>query len=472
VLELPTNGRSIIGLAALLPGASSVNAPQTFTGDRSGPTLSVSGSRTTQNLFLFDGQDFNGLFRNNAYNYPPPDAVHEVKVLTSSFSAEYGGNSGAIFSVVTCPGTNILHGALWEFLRNSDLNARSYFSTTKPVLIQNQFGASAGGPLKKDKLFIFGSYEGLRLRQSSLTSSQTPLTVAERAGDFSGARAIRDPLTGQSFPGNVIPANRIDPVAANVFSTGLMPLPNTASGFYVFNYPTPQGNDQGVARIDYNLGAHTITGRYNANHSNQVSYQGNIPQYAPQASDALSQSVTEQDTWVMRPNVLSETRVSFFRFATAIANQSRVALSDLGGIFPVLGPKAPPAFSISGRVTMASGSSYDQFNVNAAFQLNEKINWTKGNHNVQAGFELLHLRYEPRNVSGKRQLHLRRYDHGKRSRRFRPGSSHLHAGGQPKCRARRLADELLLVPLCPASTTFSGRRQLLFPINDNYSLVL
>lgn len=398
VLELPENGRSVVSLAALLPGAASVSAPQTFTGDRSGPTMSISGSRTTQNLFLFDGEEFNAAFRNTGFNYPPPDAVREVKVLTSSFSAEYGRNSGAVFSVVTRSGTNELHGAAWEFLRNSDLSAKSYFSTTKPALIQNQFGGAAGGPIRKNKLFIFGSYEGLRLRQSSLTSSQTPLTAAERAGDFSGGKTAKDPLTGQPFPGNFIPANRFDPVASKILASGLMPLPNVPSGLYIFNYPTPQNNDQVVTRMDYNLGAHTINGRYNYNHSNQIGLQGSIPQYAPQFDDALSQSVSVGDTWVLRPSLLSEMRVSFNRFATNIANENRTNLADLGANFPVLGPKAPPALNVSGRVAMGSTSSYDEFNVTAAFQLDESLTWTKGNHTVKGGFELLHLRYVNRST--------------------------------------------------------------------------
>ena len=133
-------------------------APQTFTGDRSGPTVSISGSRGNENLFLFDGADFNAAFRNTGLNYPPPDALQEVNVLTNTFSAEYGRNAGSVINVVTRSGTNQIHGDLWEFLRNQNLNARNFFAPSmKPQLIQNQFGAAAGGPIRKDKLFIFGA---------------------------------------------------------------------------------------------------------------------------------------------------------------------------------------------------------------------------------------------------------------------------------------------------------------------------
>jgi hypothetical protein len=122
--ELPINGRNVVSLLSILPGAAQVDTPQTFTGDRSGPTVAISGSRQTANLFLFDGQAFNATFRNTGLNFPPPDAVQEIKVLTSSFSSEYGRNSGGVLNVVTKSGTNQLHGALWEFVRNGDFNAR------------------------------------------------------------------------------------------------------------------------------------------------------------------------------------------------------------------------------------------------------------------------------------------------------------------------------------------------------------
>ncbi len=111
VTELPTNGRNVVQLAFLLPGVTQVSAPQTFTGDRDGPQVAISGSRSTQNLFLFDGGMFNALFRNSGMNYPPPDALQEVKVLMNGFSAEYGRNSGAVFNVVTRSGTNEVHGS-------------------------------------------------------------------------------------------------------------------------------------------------------------------------------------------------------------------------------------------------------------------------------------------------------------------------------------------------------------------------
>ncbi len=394
VLELPINGRNVIALAGLLPGAAQVTAPQTFTGDRSGPTISVSGSRGNQNLFLFDGAPFNGVYRNTGLNYPPPDALQEVKVLTNTFSAEYGRNAGSVFNVITKSGSNELHGSAWEFLRNHDLNARNFFAPSqKPQLIQNQFGATAGGPLQKNRLFVFGSYEGLRIRPASLAASAFPLTAAERAGDFSAAKAIKDPTTGQPFADNRIPASRFDPVANTLISRNLMPPPNRPDGQYVTTWPSPQDNNAYLVRVDRNFDKHTVDGHYNYNLARQKSFAGNVPEYLPLSNEARSQSATLGDTFTLRPNLLNQARFSYNRFRASIVNLSGQHLSELGGKLPLFGPKIPPYIPISGRVTLGNNSTVDSIQLNEAFHFSESLTWTRGRHTLKGGFELLRLGY-------------------------------------------------------------------------------
>ncbi len=396
--ELPTNGRNIISLASLLPGASDVSAPQTFTGDRSGPTVSMSGTKANSNLFLFDGQDFEAVFRDTGLNYPPPDAIQEVKVLTSSFSAEYGHNAGGVFNVVTKSGTNQLHGALWEFVRNNDFNARNFFAATNPQLAQNQFGAAAGGPIKKDKLFVFGSYEGLRIRQGSLATGAFPLTASERIGDLSatGEKTAIDPQTQRPFPGNQIPTNRFDPVAEAILTrSGLMPLPNGAGGSLIQTYAAPQNNDQGLIRVDYNLNSkHVISGRYNQNYSTQITIGGQVPTYETIFNWARVQSITAADTYTVTPAIVNEFRLSYNRFSPEYQVENGFSLHDLGGNFPVLNDvPIPPEVVISGRVTLASNSSVNAQLENEDYQLNDIFNWTHGRHSVKAGFEVFRRRY-------------------------------------------------------------------------------
>ena len=393
VLELPINGRNVIALAGLLPGVSQLDAPQTFARDVNGPTVSVSGSRGNKNLFLFDGAHFNANFRNTGSNYPPPDALQEVKVLTNSFSAEYGRNAGAVFNVITRSGSNEIHGSVWEFLRNQQLNARNFFApSTKPPLIQNQFGAAAGAPIRKNRLFVFGSYEGLRVRPASLGTSAFPLTAAERAGAFS--TAIRDPLTKSPFPNNQIPASRIDTVAGNVLSRNLMPLPNQPDGRLITTYPVPQNNDTFLVRLDYNLGKHTIEGRYNYNFATETTTNGSVPAYLPLRREcpcAASRSEHIQSA----PNLLNQVRGSFNRVRAVIETQNHVHLTDLGGTFPLIGDgrKIPPALAITGRLTLGNASNVDTSNVHESLQFSDSVTWTKGSHNVKAGFDLLKLRF-------------------------------------------------------------------------------
>ena len=395
VLELPMNGRSIIGLAVLLPGASQVSAPQTFTGDRSGPTVSMSGSKGAQNLFLFDGAPFNALFRNTGLNYPPPDALQEVKVLTNSFSAEYGRNAGAVFNVVTRSGSNEVHGALWEFLRNQTLNARNFFAgPTKPQLIQNQFGGVGGGPVRKDKLFVFGSYEVLRIRTSSLLTSAFPLTAAERAGDFSSVRtAIRNPLTGQAFPSNQIPANQIDPVARNLLSGNLIPLPNSPGGQLITVAANPQDNDNALLRLDDNWRKHTINGHYNYSLARQDAIVGNVPTYFPASQRSQVQNVTLADTVTIRPNLLNQINLSLNRVDSSITSLNRTSLAELGSNLPHFGPTQPSGITVTGRLSMGSGSGGDALLVNQSIAVKDGIQWTRKRHSISSGFELLKLRY-------------------------------------------------------------------------------
>ena len=200
IVDLPLNGRNIMGLAAILPGVLNVNAPQEMGDARGGPTMDVNGGRPNMNQFTFNGGYFDNPSRNTGINFPPPDAIQEVRIQTHNFSAEYGRNPGSQVNVVSKTGTNEFHGAAWEFLRNSDLNARNFFSPNVPALRQNQVGAAGGGRIIKDKLFFFGTYEGLRDRRQAQTVESFLPTAAERNGDFTASGSTLadpvDPITG------------------------------------------------------------------------------------------------------------------------------------------------------------------------------------------------------------------------------------------------------------------------------------
>ena len=180
VEDLPIDGRNVVALAGLLPGVTDLNAPATNTSDRGGPTYSVSGSRNTQNLMLFDGLMWNNLFFNTGINYPPPNGLQEISVLLNNFKAQYGRNAGSVFNVVTKSGTNSIHGAVWDYFQNRALNASDYLTHQNPKDNSNQLGFTVEGPIKRDKLYFALTFQDLIQRLSAVGSAIYAQGLPER----------------------------------------------------------------------------------------------------------------------------------------------------------------------------------------------------------------------------------------------------------------------------------------------------
>jgi hypothetical protein len=185
VEDLPLDGGNVVAMAALLPGITGVNAPSTFTSERGGPTYTVSGSRNTQNLFLLDGTLWNNLYYNTGLNFPPRQGLQEVSVILNNFKAQYGRNAGSIYNVITKSGSNQIHGQVWEYFQNSAMNAADYMSHINNKDNFNQFGATIGGPIKKDKIFYFVTFQDLKLSQQDIGSAPTQ-TLQERGLEADG----------------------------------------------------------------------------------------------------------------------------------------------------------------------------------------------------------------------------------------------------------------------------------------------
>src|SRR6266567_1500145 len=196
IVQLPLNERNFIGLAYLTPGANSgmtgSNASGgVFENERGNEALSVNGLRVSNNNYLLDGVDNNEFGLGGIIALPPPDAIQEFRIEENSMSAEFG-RGGAAVNVALKSGSNEVHGGVYEFLRNDKLDARNFFDADRAPFRRNQFGGFLGGPIKRDKAFLFGDYQGFRRRQG-LTSISTVPNALERTGDFS------DRLTGASF---------------------------------------------------------------------------------------------------------------------------------------------------------------------------------------------------------------------------------------------------------------------------------
>src|SRR6266705_2195853 len=269
IVELPLNGREFEALAQLAPGSLSP-APGSALSLRGG--FNVIGARETANNNLLDGIDNNDPAINNFTLRPILDAIQEFKVLANSYRAEFGRGGGAQVIVNTKSGTNEFHTSLWEFLRNDKLDARDFFnkkdSGLNPPFRRNQFGATAGGPIVRDRSFFFFAYEGIRRRQTFTSLHQVP-TEAFVRGDLSAADApLRDPENrgGPTFPGNIIPANRINPIARKILDRGPFPLPTPGlqvpNNFLAMS-PFPNDVNQYNVRFDHQVsGANTLFARY------------------------------------------------------------------------------------------------------------------------------------------------------------------------------------------------------------------
>ncbi len=389
VEDMPMNGRNIFDLMSLLPGVSLINDPQTFTNDRKGPTFTTSGSRTGQNLMLFDGASYNALFRNSGLNFPSPDTVQEIRVVNSNYQAEYGRNSGTVMNVITKSGSNDLHGSAWEYFRNGALNARSFFAKTVNKLVENQYGATAGGPVVKNKLFLFGSFQILSYRASALTSSAKLLTANESNGIFSST--IYDPLTNAPFPNNTIPASRLDPVSQKI--TSLLGTTSSANSFLVATYFAPENDYQGFLRADYYVGRHAIDARYHESYSQDNTDAGNVPGYEYEGEYARVHTTSVGDTLPVTPTLLNLARVSYNRFAPSVAVLTPYSLHSLGSAFPQFGPPTPSEINVSSRFDVGNTSAAPSSLVNETFGITESLTWIHGAHTFKFGGEYMGAQY-------------------------------------------------------------------------------
>ena len=262
VLEVPLNGREFYALLKLVPGTVAP-APNSRLAHRGG--VSVAGARETSNAYTIDGIDNGSAGTNGPQIKIGVETLQEFKLLTNSYSPEYGRGGGGQVVMTTRSGTNEYRGTIWNFLRNDALDARNFFdsSAKPPPLRRNQFGFVFGGPVA-DNLYFFTGFEALRNRKS-LTSGATVPPAAFHNGDFSSllpGKVITDPLTGNAFPGNIIPQDRWDPIGKEFVDFYPDPTNSDRSRNLITNPPQDRDNDQATLRLDYSFGAHNIYARH------------------------------------------------------------------------------------------------------------------------------------------------------------------------------------------------------------------
>ena len=374
------------------------------------PVFSVAGGRARNQTFVLDGGNATnavGLTRAQQLVSLPVDAMQEFKVIANNYSAEFGHSTGGVVAMSTRSGTNDFHGSIFESLRNDALDARNFFATTKQPIRLNQFGGAVGGPIAKDKTHFFASWEQTRQKTSDTVTSTVP-TLLNRQGNFSDLRnssgqsiVIYDPATTlgrdrQPFPDNVIPANRIDPVAKAMLN--YFPLPNrqgttTNASNYVGTSMNTLDRNILMGRVDHRLSQKDLlTARYYINDSStNASGTYGISASDPRAdiTDVRIQSLLGAYTHIFSSSVINELRFTYLRrkfIDTRPGYQQDLAAAiGLKGVSDA----AFPGFTIPGYATLGNPGVVSRTQTPILDrQLIESLSWTRGSHAFKFGSEV------------------------------------------------------------------------------------
>lgn len=402
VTDLPLNGRNFTQLGLLQPGVAPLTSGLAGAGGilRSGQAYAVNGERPESNNYLLDGatnvDSVNGGFALRT----PVDAVSEFRILTSNAPAEYGQTSGATTTVITKSGGNSLHGSLYEFFRNDALDARNFFAANTEPLHQHQFGATLGGPIRRNKDFFFAYYEGQRDVQGKTQAAIVP-TAAERNGDFSDLidpgtgqpEPLINEFTGQPFPGNRIPPFLINPIARN--AANLYPLGNVSPGLFESTEILTNDYDQGGFRLDhYFANGDQLFARFASSSLNTFDplpiNGSNVPGF-PVTDSITTNSFTISHVHLISPQTVQTVRAAFFRnvfFHTQAQNHTPG--SSLGFSYqPTLSDAAgPPYLIVSGYASIGNPITGPQNTYQNDYQASYSLALTRGRHNLKFGADL------------------------------------------------------------------------------------
>jgi hypothetical protein len=418
VENLPLNGRNFTQLATLAPGVnrgvpggnasgSQGNAETFRYGEVGGAAISANGVREQGNAYYYDGVDNNERLVNTVVFFPATDALQEFRLITANAPAEFGRSGGAIFNLITKSGSNQLSGGAYWYNRPRGLAAIPPFAGSKPEFKRNNFGALLGGPIAKDKTFFFVDYQGTRSTLPVEAGNRVTVPTARmRNGDFSELLnpaftglgrpiIINDPLTNQPFPGNIIPANRINPVGQAYLNA--FPLPTDTSR-YTRNYLTQRQRDTDQddfdVRLDHNLSAgDQIFARFSFSDTTRFD-PGRIPGYqagfGSGTAFARAYGGALGHTKVFSPTVINELRVGY--------NRLRYGFLPVGfgeNQNAELGIPGPGGITLDNGISLIGGGDgtwieylgdFGQYVVvQKTYQVGNTLTWIKGRHSFKFG---------------------------------------------------------------------------------------
>lgn len=407
IYELPLNGRNTLDLLKTQPGVTAKDPDSAARG-----SYNIAGQRSDSVNYILDGGNNNMLLRGDVVANPNPDAIAEFRVLESAYSAEYGRNAGGIVTVVTKSGTNSLHGTAYDYVRNQDFNANSFFNNQqdipRAVLKRNQYGGTIGGPVfipkvidGRNKLFFFFAYEGQQQTSPTTKNKLTVFTPAEAGGDFSGASSSKKAKVVQFLeshpyyqadPGlaaqGIIDPTRIDPIAAEYLAKGLVPVNST--GILFPQAPSTVNYNQYLGKMDYNVSAHDFlsTSWYsNANPQVKPFAGANFPGY-PNNFETDTYFASLRYTHLFTSTLVNELQIAASRNAIeqAVPGLSLPTPTELGiGITPDK-ETGPTIMNLSGGPYIGFSPQGPTSLIDNTYVLYENLSWVKGHHDMKFGF--------------------------------------------------------------------------------------
>ena len=331
------------------------------------------------------------------------DAISEFRIITLNANAEFGDALGSTTNIITRSGTNRVHGALWEFLRNDAVDANNYFAQTKEPLKQNQFGGTVGGPIRKDKTFFFGFYEGFRNRQGETALTTVP-SVKERTGDFSQlcpegftagfcnnpAHQLFNVFANAPYPNNQVPPGQFNSVSKNLLS--FFPLPNAGTNLFSTTQTLSNNTDQFGVKVDHYLDPRdTLTFRYMFNQLSQVDPLSpggaSVPGF-PVGEDQRAQNFVGQETHTFSPTLIAVARFSFLRNKFLFGeHEDHQTPASLGFQYtPSLDiATGPPFIQVNGYSTVGDPITGPRNTYEDVFDYSGSLSWVHGRHELKFG---------------------------------------------------------------------------------------
>jgi hypothetical protein len=397
VQDLPLNGRDPTQLI-FLSGAAVLSTYGDWVSSKNYPTshaTSVAGGQANGTAYLLDGGTAMDLFSGINLPLPFPDALQEFSVQTSTIAPQFGSKSGGVVNAVTKSGANKIHGDVFEFLRNGAVNARNFFAASTDTLKRNQFGGTVGGPIKADKLFYFGGYQGTRVRTAPGTSVFFVPNAAMLAGDFStlesptcgNSRTLVNPSTGQPFAGNYIDPKLFNSSALEVINK-YIPLSSDPCGETLVGIPNLNSEDQYVGRVDWIASSrNSFFGRYfNATYHQPPYFNGNLLTSNRGVVDMV-QTMTLGDAYTFSLSLLNSLHLTWSRdrIDRSLASNSPSS-SDMGLNIAPAPATDTPQINVNGYFNEVCGTcEHARIRSNVAGEVADDLSWLHGRNQVGLG---------------------------------------------------------------------------------------